>query len=517
MILAALSSLIAVRGAQAQRASENAVTAADDAFGTTVGNETIGIYDTEDVRGFSPLQAGNVRIEGLYFDKVGDENDRLTASSRIRVGIAAQGYAFLAPTGIVDYTLRTPGDAAGLSVFTEGNTFGYYTLQFDGAQPLDKTLSLGGGVGVNRNISPNGSDNYEGNIAVLLRWLPLSNLEIIPFWSRKDTYTAKDGESYEPEGDFLPAPMPQHHFFGPPWARGQDFSINYGTLLRYSLSSWLVRLGFFRSELTNPKSSFPQLANLTPDGDGEMEVDLNPPSHLGSTSGEFRLEKDFTDGPWVQRLMLSLRGRNWNGLYGNSVTVDAGPQMINQVINTPKPNVQYPPLIRDHVDERWIGLEYQVARTDWFQVGLGVQKVRYHKRTEAPGEASAADDTAPWLLTASATGNVTDKVAVFASYTQGLEDNGIAPSNVANSNVALPATGSRQTDGGVRWTLMRGTNFVATLFDLKKQYFNLDPTDVYRDLGRQENKGLEFSLSGNLTDRLDLLVGGVFSEPSVSG
>ena len=503
--------------AWAQRAGENAVTAAEDVFGTTIGNETIGIYTTEDVRGFSPLKAGNVRIEGLYFDKVGDENDRIQESSRIRVGIADQGYAFPAPTGIVDYALRKPGEAANLSVQTEANTYGYYTVQIDGAQPLDDTLSIGGGIGANRNISPSGSDNYEGNIGVIARWTPLPDLEILPFWSRKDTYAAKDGEAYEPLGDFLPSPMPQHHFFGPPWARGQDFSINYGSLFSYSLSSWVARLGIFRSELTNPKSSFPQLAALTANGHGELEVDLNPPSHLGSTSGEFRLEKSFTDGPWVHRLLFSLRDRNWNGVYGNSVTEDAGPQTINQVIVTPRPAVQYPAAIHDHVDERWIGFEYQIARKDWFEVSLGAQKSRYHKRTLAPGQLPSSIDDAPWLLTGSATANLTDTIAAFASFTQGLEDNGISPSNAANSNEALPATTSRQKEGGVRWMLLPGTSLVATVYDLKKPYFNLDPLNVYRELGGLDNKGLEVSLSGNLMEGLAVVAGGVLSQPSVSG
>ncbi len=502
--------------AHAQRATENAVTAADDAFGTTVGNESIGIYTDFDVRGFSPLQAGNVRIEGLYFDKVGDDNDRIIASSRIRVGIAAQGYAFPAPSGVVDYDLRTPGDTQDLSVLGEGNSFGYYTLQLDGALPLDKSFSLGGGVSVNRNINANGAANYEGEIGILAKWLPLANLEVIPFWSRKDTYVQKDGEFYEPVGEFLPSPIPPRHFYGPSWAVGRDFSINYGALLNYTLSSWVMRLGVFRSELGNPKGSFPYL-NLGPNGRGEMDVDLNPPSHLGSTSGEFRLEKSFSTGPWVQRLILSLRERNWNGLYGNSVTVDAGPQAIGQWIHAPEPNVQFAPLIHDHVDERWMGLAYQLARKDWLQISLGAQKLRYHKRTLLPGLPPALVDATPWLLTASATGYVADSFALFGSYTQGLEDNGITPSNAANSNEALPATTSRQVEGGARWTLLPRVNLVATAFDLKKPYFNLDPSNIYRELGGLENKGVELSLSGNLTERLDLVAGGVFSQPRVSG
>ncbi len=51
--------------ALAQRANENAVRSADDAFGTSVGNQQIGLYNVVDVRGFSPITAGNIRIEGF--------------------------------------------------------------------------------------------------------------------------------------------------------------------------------------------------------------------------------------------------------------------------------------------------------------------------------------------------------------------------------------------------------------------------------------------------------------------
>ena len=516
MVLASLLPFIAAHEALAQRAGENAVTAAEDVFGTTVGNESIGIYDTEDVRGFSPLQAGNVRIEGLYFDKVGDENDRLQASSRIHVGIAAQSYAFPAPTGIVDYALRTPGTVAGLSIFTEGSRFGYRTLQLDGDYPLNDMLSMGGGVGYNRNVSADGSSNDEGNIAVLLKWQPLPNLVIFPFWSRKDTFEQKNGQAYAPAGDFLPSSMPLRRFSGPQWATSTDFSVNYGSLFRYSLSSWVMRLGIFRSELAEPTSNSPYL-NLVTSRQGELEVDSSPPSHLGSSSGEFRLEKSLVEGPWANRLVLSLRGRDWNGRYGNAITVDVGPQTINGWVNSPKPSLRFPPLIRDHVDERWIGFEHQVARNHWFQMSLGAQKVHYHKRTLIPDGAATSFETSPWLLTGSFTVDVTDKVAIFASYNEGLEDNGNAPNNATNSNEAVPATASRQKDGGVRWTTLPGATLVAAVFDLKKAYFNLDPSSVYRELGAVENKGLELSLSGNLTNGLEIVAGGVLSEPTVSG
>lgn len=516
-VAASLIAVFAVIPAHAQRAGENAVTQADDAFGTSVGNERIGIYNENNVRGFSPIQAGNERIEGLYFDKVGDANDRIQASSRIRVGIAAQGFAFPAPTGIVDFSLRVPGDRARLSTFAEGNSWGTYNLQFDAVMPVAKTFSLGGGVGTDHNLFPDGAANYESNIGVLARWLPLPELEILPFWSRKDTYIRKVGEAYRPTGDFLPNPMPERHFFGPDWATHRDFSYNYGSLVNVTLSSWRVRLGIFRSEFASPKNAFPQLVGLDRTGRGELEVKVSPASYLGSTSGEFRLEKTFGSSQFVQRLIFSLRGRNWNGRYGNSVTANVGPQAINQYISAPKPVISFAPLIHDHVDESWIGLGYQVAWLNRLQISLGVQKARYHKRTVAPAAGATELNAAPWLLTSSATVDLTDTVKLFGSYTQGLEENGIAPSNAINSNQALPATTTRQEDGGVRWNLLPGVNLVADIFDLKKFYFNLDPAHVYRELGTLENKGVELSLSGRVTDRLDIVAGAVLSEPTVGG
>ena len=96
MKIALLLPLLALTAAPAlaQRTDDNAVTQSDDAFGKTVGDEQIGLYNPGDVRGFSPVDAGNVRIEGLFFDQQAGLTDRLIEGSTIRVGISAQGYPF---------------------------------------------------------------------------------------------------------------------------------------------------------------------------------------------------------------------------------------------------------------------------------------------------------------------------------------------------------------------------------------------------------------------------------------
>jgi iron complex outermembrane receptor protein len=515
------AALLASHGgpAKAQRASENAVTQADDAFGTSVGNEQVGLYSSFDVRGFSPTAAGNVRIDGLYFDQVAELNSRVEGSSRIRVGIAAQGYAFPAPTGVADYSLRLPGSELHLSGLAETNTRGTTSVEFDGAAPLlAGVLSVGGGIGFLRDVLADGSSSYQHSEGVLARWTPAPNIEILPFWSRLDIHDSLVGQVYVPNGPFLPQQMPGRHFYGPDWAVNRAFDVNYGGLTRVELSEgWNVRAGLFRSEQKRPNHKFILLTDLDRQGRGDLNIFSDPPAGSGSTSGELRLDHSLTEGTRVHRAILSLRMRDWNGLYGGADLAGLGRVAIGQRIDVPPPGFLYTDETRDHVDQMTLGLAYQLAWKSIGELGLGVQKVRYRKRTLIPGQAPVLSNADPWLFNAALTGTVSDNVAVFGSFTRGLEESGIAPQNASNRNQALPAIETRQEDFGMRWAITPNVRLVTTLFDIEKPYFSLDATNLYRQLGQTQNKGVEVSLSGSVTPRLDVVAGAVFSQPRVTG
>src|SRR5271170_4923887 len=155
-LLLAVTSLGALP-ATAQRTDDNAVTAAADAFGVTVGFQTIGLYSPTNVRGFNPAQAENLRIEGLYYDQqITYSNPFLFSRSDMRVGIAAQSYSFPSPTGIVDYKLRTPGDAALLSVLLTHGSLNMATAEIDAQYPLvGDVLSIGVSVADWKNFDYN--------------------------------------------------------------------------------------------------------------------------------------------------------------------------------------------------------------------------------------------------------------------------------------------------------------------------------------------------------------------------
>ncbi|MGE0179172.1 MAG: TonB-dependent receptor, partial [Sphingomonas sp.] len=171
----------------AQRTDENAVTSAEDAFGTSVGSEQVGIYNPFNARGFSPVDAGNVRINGLAFNLQAELSDRLVSGWTMHVGISAQGYPFPAPTGVADYSLRAAGTRPLLSVVAGYGPFDGTRLEVDGQLPLTSRLSLAAGASYAREGQYIGGHQQVASVAVVPRWRPAENVEIIPFWSRTDT------------------------------------------------------------------------------------------------------------------------------------------------------------------------------------------------------------------------------------------------------------------------------------------------------------------------------------------
>ena len=111
------------------------MTQAEDAFGFAVGRESLGIYNAGQARGFSPTAAGNLRIDGLYFDQVFGLPGTLIDSVSIKVGLSAQGYPFAAPSGIVDYSLHRPDFKPGASVVANFDSYGTVGLEVERIAP----------------------------------------------------------------------------------------------------------------------------------------------------------------------------------------------------------------------------------------------------------------------------------------------------------------------------------------------------------------------------------------------
>jgi iron complex outermembrane receptor protein len=500
------------------RSDENAVTQAEDAFGFSVGRETLGIYNSGNARGFSPTAAGNLRIDGLYYDQVYNLPGTLLDSTSIKVGLSAQGYPFAAPSGIVDQTLRRPGDKAGASAVVNFDSFGTLGLEVDGALPISSTLSLGYGINGTHVEFADGTSNWNHTESLIARWRPSAGIEILPFWTITNDYDDEAGTFFIPTGDYLPKlPRPRRNE-GPNWADYRYTGMNTGVLASARLAeNWLVRLGAFRS-VNDLKHSFTNLlADEQPDGSGERLLFADPRAKSASNSGELRLTHSIPDGPRLHVVHLSLRERDARREFGGSDFIDFGPGRIGEKVKAPEPpGFHFGEISRDRVKQSTIGLAYDGRWKNVGEISFGISKARFRKQTSLPDVPEAVSRSNPLLYNATAAANVTKAVTIYAGYSRGLEESGTAPPNAANRNQPLPAILTQQKDAGIRFDLTKDLKAVVGVFDLTRPYFGFDAANVFKQVGTVESRGAEFSVSGSVTPRLDLVAGGVFLKPRVT-
>jgi iron complex outermembrane receptor protein len=499
-----------------KRAGENAVRGASDAFGTVIGREEIGLYSAEDIRGFSPVVAGNVRIEGLYFDPVIFPSDRISGATTIRIGPSALGSPFPAPTGIVDLGLRVPGEDRAGSALVSVDSFGSHIAEVDLALPLSDrfSLGLGGMIRRERFVTAAHDDKFEA--AMIARWQVSDALRLVPFLSF--TVTPRDDVPplFVPAGDVLPPDPPRRVFVGPRWARQRDSEVNAGLVADWALASgWALKAGLFRSSVTLPTAFSNLMEDVQADGSARQRIVADPRLFFVSNSGEVRLTRSLAEGQRQHRIHVALRGRKAFRRFGGSDSIMLGDTTIGTPSNAPLPAFRFTEQEQDRVRQFTGAIGYE---GEWHGVGtlsLGLQKTDYVKRIGLPGFKQRITAT-PWLGNVNAAIRLGRATELYGGWVTGLEESGIAPDIAINRNEALPAIITRQVDVGVRQTLGELT-LVAGAFQLTKPYFNLDGAGRFGPLGTVASRGLEFSIAGPVTPALALVGGGVLSWPRVSG
>ncbi len=510
-----------VTAAHAQRTGDNAVTSAGDAFGKAVGNEKIGLYTTEDIRGFNPIEAGNARIEGLYFDQQERPGTRLIEGSTVRVGISAQGYPFPAPTGIVDYRLRSAGPAPAGSLEIERGVYGGVAASVEASLPFDnQKFALTAGTAFRHLVSPQGGAANFRAFALALAWKPTDRASMRLFWSGFNTNGEDATPTLFPSGDFLPPERQRGQFLGQPWARRYANSRNYGAIAKFPLAGFQLEAGLFRSHRETVQIYADLLRGVRADGsvanriivaDGNNDDD--------SISGETRLIRSWTDGNWRHRLTATVRGRAKDRDFGGQRTLSLGTSTINGPDERARPTFSLGADDHDRVRQLTFGVGYSV---DWARHGsfnVSLSKSRYRKAVTfanpvLPAANSAAD---PWLYSAGGSVLVGKKLIFYAGYVRGLEESLVAPEIAINRSEAPPAILTAQIDAGLRYALTPDLSLVTGLFSVRKPYYAIDSNLRFGQLGVVTNRGIEISLAGKLVPGVSVVAGAVLLDPVITG
>ncbi|MGE3332417.1 MAG: hypothetical protein AB7I36_02150 [Rhodospirillaceae bacterium] len=509
--------------AQAQRATENAVTKAEDAFGTQIGNENVGLYGTQSARGFSPEQAGNLRIEGLYFDQQARFGNRISRGTIMRVGLSALSYPFPAPTGIGDIQLRLPGDEAQGSAAI---SYAYPTGQPQASVSADAevpvipgTFAVGLSLSAYRRVAEWRGGNDGVNAGVTTRWTPNENLEVISLMTLN--YQLRD-EDTQPliltGGAYLPPEIDRDVFTTQKWADHATKDANYGAIVRAFLpDEWRLQVGVFRSAREEARNVTLFYRNVQQNGTATLDAFADPAQRRASYSGEVRLSRVFDDGVRRHTLHFSTKGRSVTRVFGGGSGASLGATTFGIYTPLPEPAFTFGASSRDKARQFSPGVSYIGYWPKVGDISFGIQKSFYRRHVFQPNLPRASTESAPWLYNGTVTVFATDDLAFYSSFTRGLEESGIAPENASNRGEALPASLTKQVDGGLRYRISPRLTLLAGVFEVSKPYFDRDPANLFTAVGDVRHRGVEISLAGQPMPDLTIVAGVMLLQARVSG
>lgn len=502
--------------ALAQRAAENAVAGADDAFGTSVGQEKSGIYNDQEVRGFNPVRAGNLRIEGIYFDQQGGLTGRVRAGSRVRVGIAALDYPFPAPSGVVDYQLRPSGDKPVASLALLRQNYGGENFEIDLSGPIiPGRLSIAGGITRNHDEFVDGAHftNYAAGFIPRLRFEGGEVLLIASHIAQRDLTSRIVVTA---PGAFIPDTPRPRVYLGQDWAKAVQDNTNFGVIAKGQIGGgWSYRTGAFSSQMFKRKGYSEIFTVADTLGNARHSVVADPHQLTRSYSGEAQLIWRQDGEKLRHRVLFNLRARDKTAESGGSDRRDLGPVLLGQKDPEARPTFVFRDTDESTVRQVTAGVGYIGRYAGIGQLNLGLQKTNYRAGFERLGVETRVTDR-PWLYNATVVVSPSDRWMLFAGTVRGLEESGVAPESALNRNETLPASRTTQMDGGARLKL-GGVSVMVSGFQIEKPYFSFDAANRFTALGDVRHRGLEASVAGPLGDRMTLLGGAVLMAPRVTG
>ncbi len=506
--------------ALAQRTTNNAVTQSEDAFGRASGNERIGIYSPEDVRGFNPIEAGNARIEGLYFDQQGQPTNRLVDSSSIRVGYASRGYPFPAPTGIVDLKLDKYEGHRGVSTDFEIDAKLNVNGSVDFKLPLGENLGIAFGSGFRRGRLPFGRNGNFNSQAVMLSWTPTDGTEITPFFSRFRGSKLRSAPIIFPSAAAVPSRIPRSINLGQPWAFATNIISTSGVIAKSTIGAFRIEGGLFRSERDDRRSFADLLLGTDPSGTVANRLIIADVDNVQrSISGEVRLTRTWVSEEWKHGVVATIRGRDQSRAFGGQDRRSIGSSLSYAIDDKARPSFVFGPNDISAVRQMTFGLGYDVAWKGRGSLAFSAQKTQYRKQVDFASVALTDTVTRakPLLFSANGIINLFPGVSAYGGYVRGLEESAVAPDIAINRSEAPPALRTTQKDAGLRFGIAPKLTLIAGAFEISKPYFNIDGGQRFRQLGIVRNRGIEISLAGTLASGLTIVAGSLFLDPQISG
>ncbi len=497
--------------------------AASDAFGTRIGDESVGLYSEGQVRGFSLQEAGNYRIENAYFVRGARVfTDAVSGGSTVRVGPNALGFDFPSPSGVVQYSLLSDAKnrnqlQIGIADALESNLSPYLRGFWTRKSEAGNSISFGSTF-FPRTRYADGGEAQVKTLAMVARYQPVDALHLTALADFADWERDAD-QLFGLSGEVQAPPVPWFRYLGQDWNYSRTKDRTLGLITRYEgIEDWTLSASSIVSQTDVPIYGF-SLFSLAPNGDASARATINRGRKVIGRGHELSAVRAFATEKTRSHLNFSTRIRRSDFQNPSSETYST-PSFS---IFGPVPQINQPEFVpadgfsRSYTDQDEIGVAYQWRHQNQVAINVGARAIRT-RLGNAPLGASAAERSDEDLLyNAAIVIPLADRLTAFATTTRGLEEAGFAPANASNRFSALAPVQSRQNELGFKWLVNEQISAIVTGFDLSKPDAGLSADNRFDYIGTVRNRGIEASISGAINDQWNIVAGAMRMQPKLSG
>lgn len=463
-------------------------------------------YDQVMVRGFDLSNLSNYRKNSLPLIIRGDTGFENIEQLELYKGPSAMFYGFSSPGGVINYITKRPPESGFLAGVQAGlNQYGGWRASGDVGGRFGPAGELGYRANLGYEDLANHIDGFKGrrdieSIAVDWRMADRTLLQFDFDRQYKRTHIQPGIGALNAAQ--IPDSVDPRKFLGQQWTYHIAESNNAIVQLTQALNEdWSLRVAGNYTGLERPyKFSNVQLDNKVTGAGLAFGGQLD--QYYAAWAGVLQLDGKVRTGPIRHELII---GYSPQRLVYDEHRVFFAPAPFN-IYNPPvlaEPVGALGPLRRTTFTNRSAYLMDRLSFSEHWQAVLGARYNDFAQTFTGQPDYERTKITP----TVGLVFKPRSHVSLYASYMEGLERGGLAPTTAVNAGELMPPLLSKQYEAGVKVDLARGVSLTAAYFDISRPSEFANAARVWVQDGKQVSKGFELGIAGSATRDLSLYGG----------
>ncbi|MCU0760088.1 MAG: TonB-dependent siderophore receptor [Steroidobacteraceae bacterium] len=504
---------------------------------STIVSTPPGFNDTINVRGYNLDNSSSYRREGLIFQNQVQSPFENKAAVEIIKGPTSVRYGFTPPGGVINYVLKRPTPTPYGFVQAFGDSYGGYGVHADVGGPIGDDLGVRiNGVAAREATFVDGvagprflasaltewklADNLVVDLEVEYQFRELEQQGIISFGSFAAGVTPEQRRAVLENFD-------QTTFIGQEFGTYPTSNVIGSLGLQWEFApGWTLNARAQQMRLERDQQGVSiRAGSLQANGDFTATTFFSPNQVRDPFSAEAFVTGSFdTLGIRHEVAVGAAYSRNPLRFSLTSAQPNLGTSNVFDPMALPRPapaSLVVPPVVDALIfNQEAVFASDLVTVTDWLKFfgALRHAEQRNQDRQNPAGTLETTYDDSASTPIFGVLVQPSDKLTVYGSYSEGITTGVQVPVNATNfgTDIFLDPARTSQYEVGVKAELFSGALFTAAYFDISQPLATFDENDFFGYIGDQRHRGVEVTLSGDVTPALRLIAGGLFLDPTIN-